>query len=141
MYNERINFNMIMTEIGSEIPMHKVSVDGKGRGRFRVKTFFNFINKRMPYDLMMGYYISSLSEGKKGKYRKIAAAVIPATGEDRINATHEGEFITEEIMFIDPGEYALELFVCERPDLGGLDEDEFDYRAKGFMVSSYFFEV
>lgn len=141
MYNERMNFNMIMTEIGSETPIHKVNVDGKGRGRFRVKTFFNFINKRIPYDLMMGYYVSSLSGVTRGKYNKIAAAVIPSTGDERINTTHEGEFITEEIMFIDPGAYVLELFICERPDLGEASADEFDYREKGFMVSSYFFEV
>lgn len=141
MYSERINFNMIITEIDSDVPIHKIEVDGKGRGKFRVKTFFNFINKRLPYDLIMGYYISSMSGGKKGRYNRIAGAVIPATGDERINTTHEGEFITEEIMFIDPGQYVLELFICERPDLGNSTEKDFDFRSKGFMVSSYFFDV
>lgn len=141
MYNERMNFNMIMTEVGLDTPIHKVNVDREGRGRFRVKTFFNFINKRIPYDLMLGYYISPLSGRMKGQYNKIAAAVIPSTGVERINTTHEGEFVTEEIMFIEPGDYVLELFICERPDFGESSEDDFDYRQKGFMVSSYFFEV
>lgn len=61
-------------------------------------------------------------------------------GTERVNTTFDGEFIAEDIMFIGPGEYVLELYVCERPDV---DEslEEFDYRKKAYMVSSFFFEV
>lgn len=141
MYSERINYNIRVSEINSDIPAIKINVDGKGRARFQVKTFFNFINKRITYDLMLGYYLVQIKDGERNRYQMLANAVIPAMGTDRINATHEGMFITDEISFLEPGDYVVELYVCERPDLYGKDEKEVDYRTIGFMVSSYFFKA
>ena len=45
-------------------------------------------------------------------------------------------------MFISPGDYVLELYVCEKPDIDdNVPIEEFDYRKKAYMVSSFFFEV
>lgn len=142
MFNERINYNVIICEENSDIPVEKLQVDGKGKATFKVKSYFNFINARVPYDLMLGYYIVALENKQQGSCVKIANAEISAMGKERMNLNIDGEFIVKDIMFIEPGKYALELYVCERPDIGyGVSEEEFDYRKKAFMVSSFFFEV
>ena len=142
MFNERINYNVRICEEDSDIPVEKLQVDGKGKATFKVKSYFNFINARVPYDLMLGYYIVSLENKQQGSCMKIANAEISAMGTERVNLSVDGEFIAKDIMFIKPGKYALELYVCERPDIDyGVSEEEFDYRKKAFMVSSFFFEV
>ena len=140
MFNERINYNVRICEKDSEIPVTKLQVDGKGKATFKVKTYLDFINARVSFDLVMGYYIVALNNTNQGVCQKIANAEIGAMGTERVNTTFDGEFIAEDIMFIGPGEYVLELYVCERPDV---DEslEEFDYRKKAYMVSSFFFEV
>ena len=55
MFNERINYNVRICEKDSEIPLTKLQVDGKGKATFKVKTYFNFINARVSFDLVMGY--------------------------------------------------------------------------------------
>ena len=138
MYDERINYNIRMTEIESQKSINKLKLDKNGRAQFRVNTYFNFINKRIPYDLMLGYYLIQLDGNR---YKKIATASIPAMGDERINATSEGFFDTSEIKFEAPGKYALELYVCEQPEIGPEGEEKFNYRKDGYMVSSYFFDI
>ena len=127
MYNERINLNVIITDVKSDLVIKKMNLDGKGRGTFKVKTYINFINKRVPYDLLFGYYIKTLSGEKQGWKRMIAHAVVPKMGTKRISANHEGEFVIEDMGFMESGHYVLECFMCERPDLEDTEEDEFDF--------------
>ena len=142
MFNERINYNVRICEENSDIPVRKLQVDGKGRATFKVKTYFNFINARVSYDLVMGYYIVALDNEHQGGCQKIANAEIGAMGIERVNTNFDGEFIAEDIMFISPGDYVLELYVCEKPDIDdNVPIEEFDYRKKAYMVSSFFFEV
>ena len=143
MYEDRINVVTMIAEDredGLIKPINSIKCDGKGRASFSIRTIFNFINYRITNDLLMGYYIKSLEENNR-HWIMVANAEVSSPGHERLNQTLFGKLVTKEFVFPTPGKHVLEVYLCERFDIGDQKEEDVDYQKIGKLVSTYFFIV
>lgn len=143
MYEDRININIIISEYREDElikPISTLECDGKGRASFSIRTMYNFINYRISNDLLFGYYIRSL-DTVNGHWIMLANAAVESPGKGRLNESIIGCLDAPDFVFMEPGDHVLELYMCERLDIGDINEADVDYKRIGKLVSTYFFAV
>lgn len=144
---ERLNVTMLMynkehlLDAKATDLVDIISMDTEKLIRFSLMIVINFVNMRLPSGKRFQLYIVGSDESKQKKWKKILDFNLDAINtKQRISQVKHIDIDDLVIDVLQPGEWSLELFMCDLYDIPEGEEDV-DIRGIGEFVSSYFFEV